>query len=92
MDLDFIVYFQLPEDDKKRQIFLKNVIKKRNLFVFVQKIFTLKKYADIERINVVWLIKKNMSNYSDTYNYLKKFIKIILNIWKDSFFKKSQFN
>ena len=64
--------FQLPEDDRKRQIFLKKVIKKKKFICFCSENFTLKKYADIERINVVWLIKKNMSNYSDTYNYLRK--------------------
>ena len=53
----FYSLFQLPEDDKKRQIFLKNVIKKK-IYLFLLENFTLKKYVRYERINVVWLIKK----------------------------------
>lgn len=36
--IGFYSLFQLPEDDQKRQKFLKKVIEKKNLFVFAQKI------------------------------------------------------
>ena len=36
--IGFYSLFQLPEDDQKRQNFLKKVIEKKNLFVFAQKI------------------------------------------------------
>ena len=70
--LGFYSLFQLPKDDQKRQKFLEKVIKKKKFICFCSENFTLKKYSDIERINTVWLIKKKMSNYSDTYNYLRE--------------------
>ena len=70
--IGFYSLFQLPEDDQKRQKFLRKVIEHKKFICFCSENFKLKKYLDIERINTIWLIKKKMSNYSDAYEYLKK--------------------
>lgn len=72
--LGFYSLFQLPNDDRKRQVFLRKVIEKNFFICFCSENFTLKKYSDIERINIIWLIKKKMSNHSDVYNHLKKIL------------------
>jgi len=70
--IGFYSLFQLPEDDQKRQKFLKKVIEKKKFICFCSENFILKKYLDIERINIIWLIKKKMPNYSIKHEYLKK--------------------
>ena len=68
--IGFYSLFQLPEDDQKRQKFLRKVIEQKKFICFCSENFKLKKYLDIERINTLWLIKKKMSNYSVAYEYL----------------------
>lgn len=70
--IGFYSLFQLPEDNQKRQKFLRKIIEKKKFICFCSENFILKKYSDIERINIIWLIKKKMSNYSVAHEYLKK--------------------
>lgn len=68
----FYSLFQLPENDKKRHLFLKETIRKKKFICFCSENFVLKKYLDIERINIIWLIKKKMPTYPEVLRYLKK--------------------
>lgn len=69
--LGFYSLFQLPEENEKRNLFLREVVNKKKFICFCAENFVLKKNIDIERINTIWLIKKKMSNNPDINNFLK---------------------
>ncbi len=56
--IGFYSLFQLPENDKQRNKFLKKIIKKKKFVFFCVENLILSSPKDLERIETIWLIKK----------------------------------
>ena len=71
-NLDGIVaysLFQLPEDNIRRTIFFNNILENKKLVFFALESLTLKNKNDIDKINVLWNIKKTLPSCMNEIKY-----------------------
>ena len=54
--------FQLPENQSKRKLVLNHIIKKKKIVYFALENRVLKNKKDLDEINLIWLIKKELPN------------------------------
>ena len=52
--------FQLPTDNNKRNHILKKIINKKKFICFAVEKITVSKIKDINKINILWRIKKHL--------------------------------
>ena len=69
--IGFYSIFQLPYNDKDRIIFLEKIIKKKKFLFFCSEGFVVKNRKDVNRINTIWLIKKNLNQSLKNFSYFK---------------------
>jgi len=54
--------FQLPQNDKERELICNLVIKKKKKLFFALENIILSNKKDLEKINTIWLVKKELPN------------------------------
>ena len=69
--IGFYSIFQLPYDNTKRLQFLNTVIKKKKFIFFCSEGFEVKNKLDIDKINTIWLIKKNLKHSLKNFTHFK---------------------
>lgn len=69
--IGFYSIFQLPYNDKDRISFLEKIIKKKKILFFCSEGFIVKNRKDVNRINTIWLIKKNLNQSLNNFSYFK---------------------
>ncbi len=70
--IGFYSMFQLPENDITRLNLMKKIIKLKKVAFFCNEGFEMKNLKDLDRINTIWLIKKNLNNSLKKFNFYKK--------------------
>tara|TARA_B100000989_G_scaffold298989_1_gene291715 strand:- start:9047 stop:9472 length:426 start_codon:yes stop_codon:yes gene_type:complete len=70
--IGFYSVFQLPGDDDVRVKIMKEIIKREKTAHFCTERLTLRNFDDMNRINTIWLIKKNLKYCLNDFSSLKK--------------------
>ena len=61
--------FQLPEDNIRRNFFFKKILKNKKSVYFALEGLILKKQNDVDKINILWNIKKTLPSSMNEFKY-----------------------